>query len=78
MITVRSTEFDFEKFPDNLQQAEESRLYRLVRQNGSIADRTFEIEFFDAGSAPTPSRSERRTRLALKSRSRASLTTNGA
>jgi cytochrome c biogenesis protein CcdA/thiol-disulfide isomerase/thioredoxin len=28
---------------------QDARLYQLVRQNGAIADRTFEIEFFDAG-----------------------------
>ena len=27
----------------------EQRLYQLVRQNGPIADRTFEIEFLDPG-----------------------------
>jgi hypothetical protein len=27
----------------------EDRLYQLVRQTGPVADRTFEIEFFDAG-----------------------------
>ncbi|HEY5808310.1 MAG TPA: hypothetical protein VIT67_10105 [Povalibacter sp.] len=26
------------------------RMYQLIRQPGSIADRTFEIEFFDAGA----------------------------
>jgi hypothetical protein len=26
------------------------RLYQLVRQSGDIADRTFEIEFFDSGA----------------------------
>src|SRR5258706_5431169 len=29
--------------------AEEERLYQLVRQTGPVAERTFEIEFFDAG-----------------------------
>lgn len=28
---------------------QEERLYQLVRQTGPVADRTFEIEFFDAG-----------------------------
>jgi thiol-disulfide isomerase/thioredoxin len=28
---------------------QDGRLYQLVRQTGSVADRTFEIEFFDAG-----------------------------
>jgi hypothetical protein len=28
----------------------EHRLYQLVRQKGSIEDRTFEIEFLDAGA----------------------------
>jgi cytochrome c biogenesis protein CcdA/thiol-disulfide isomerase/thioredoxin len=28
---------------------QQSRLYQLVRQAGSVTDRTFEIEFFDAG-----------------------------
>jgi cytochrome c biogenesis protein CcdA/thiol-disulfide isomerase/thioredoxin len=28
---------------------QEDRLYQLVRQTGPVADRTFEIEFFDAG-----------------------------
>jgi cytochrome c biogenesis protein CcdA/thiol-disulfide isomerase/thioredoxin len=28
---------------------QEDRLYQLVRQTGSVADRTFEIEFFDPG-----------------------------
>ena len=27
----------------------EQRLYQLIRQAGPIADRTFEIEFLDAG-----------------------------
>ena len=27
----------------------EQRLYQLVRQSGSIADRQFEIEFLDSG-----------------------------
>jgi len=27
----------------------EQRLYQLVRQSGPIADRKFEIEFFDSG-----------------------------
>jgi cytochrome c biogenesis protein CcdA/thiol-disulfide isomerase/thioredoxin len=27
----------------------EERLYQLIRQSGSVTDRTFEIEFFDAG-----------------------------
>ena len=27
----------------------EQRLYQLIRQTGHIADRTFEIEFLDAG-----------------------------
>jgi hypothetical protein len=29
---------------------DEQRLYQLVRQNGPVVDRTFEIEFLDAGS----------------------------
>jgi thiol-disulfide isomerase/thioredoxin len=28
---------------------QEARMYQLVRQSGAVADRTFEIEFFDAG-----------------------------
>jgi len=28
---------------------QEGRLYQLVRQTGAVADRTFEIEFFDPG-----------------------------
>ena len=28
---------------------QEGRLYQLIRQAGSVRDRTFEIEFFDAG-----------------------------
>jgi hypothetical protein len=28
---------------------QEDRLYQLIRQTGPVADRTFEIEFFDAG-----------------------------
>jgi Thioredoxin like C-terminal domain len=27
----------------------EQRLYQLVRQNGAVSDRTFEIEFLDPG-----------------------------
>jgi hypothetical protein len=27
----------------------EQRLYQLIRQNGEITDRTFEIEFLDSG-----------------------------
>jgi len=30
--------------------ADDQRLYQLIRQRGSIDDRTFEIEFFDAGA----------------------------
>jgi cytochrome c biogenesis protein CcdA/thiol-disulfide isomerase/thioredoxin len=30
-------------------QVREDRLYQLVRQQGAVADRTFRIEFFDAG-----------------------------
>jgi cytochrome c biogenesis protein CcdA/thiol-disulfide isomerase/thioredoxin len=30
-------------------RVEDGRLYQLVRQTGPVADRTFEIEFFDAG-----------------------------
>jgi len=30
-------------------ELQEQRLYQMVRQTGSIADRTFEIEFFDSG-----------------------------
>ena len=29
----------------------EQRMYQLIRQPGSIADRQFEIEFLDAGAA---------------------------
>jgi hypothetical protein len=29
----------------------EQRLYQLIRQTGSVADREFEIEFLDAGVA---------------------------
>jgi cytochrome c biogenesis protein CcdA/thiol-disulfide isomerase/thioredoxin len=35
--------------PDGLGVVSEQRLYQLVRQNGTIADRTFEIEFLDPG-----------------------------
>jgi Thioredoxin like C-terminal domain len=28
----------------------EARLYQLIRQNGRITDRTFEITFIDAGA----------------------------
>jgi Thioredoxin like C-terminal domain len=28
---------------------QDERLYQLVRQSGAVADRTFEIEFLDAG-----------------------------
>ncbi|WP_421914403.1 cytochrome c biogenesis protein CcdA [Mesorhizobium sp.] len=34
---------------DGWGQVEDARLYQLVRQSGSIKDRTFQIEFFDAG-----------------------------
>jgi hypothetical protein len=30
----------------------EERLYQLIRQNGQITDRTFEITFIDAGARP--------------------------
>jgi hypothetical protein len=30
--------------------ADDQRLYQLIRQRGSIEDRTFEIEFLDAGA----------------------------
>jgi hypothetical protein len=29
----------------------QARLYQIIRQSGEIADRSFEIEFFDAGVA---------------------------
>ena len=35
--------------PDGAGEVREPRLYQLVRQKGSIADRTFEIEFQDPG-----------------------------
>jgi thiol-disulfide isomerase/thioredoxin len=35
--------------PDGSGEVREPRLYQLVRQRGRIEDRTFEIEFFDAG-----------------------------
>ncbi len=34
---------------DGWGSVQEDRLYQLVRQGGTIADRTFEIEFFEAG-----------------------------
>jgi hypothetical protein len=34
---------------DGWGSVQEDRLYQLVRQTGPIADRTFEIEFFEAG-----------------------------
>jgi cytochrome c biogenesis protein CcdA/thiol-disulfide isomerase/thioredoxin len=34
---------------DGWGSVQEDRLYQLVRQTGPVADRTFEIEFFDAG-----------------------------
>jgi hypothetical protein len=34
---------------DGSGEIHEPRLYQLIRQNGPIADRTFEIEFLDAG-----------------------------
>ena len=37
----------------------EARLYQLIRQDGPIADRTFEITFLDPGARPTCSRSAR-------------------
>jgi hypothetical protein len=30
--------------------ADDQRLYQLIRQRGSIEDRTFEIEFLDVGA----------------------------
>jgi hypothetical protein len=35
---------------EGLGSVQEPRLYQLVRQSRPITDRTFEIEFFDAGS----------------------------
>jgi hypothetical protein len=35
---------------DGMGTVSEPRLYQLVRQSGAIADRTFEIEFLDAGA----------------------------
>jgi Thioredoxin like C-terminal domain len=35
--------------PDGTGQVREPRLYQLIRQKGSIMDRTFEIEFLDPG-----------------------------
>jgi thiol-disulfide isomerase/thioredoxin len=35
--------------PDGTGTVRASRLYQLVRQKGSVADRTFEIEFLDSG-----------------------------
>jgi len=34
---------------DGWGSVQDARLYQLVRQTGQVADRTFEIEFFDAG-----------------------------
>jgi hypothetical protein len=34
---------------DGWGSVQEDRLYQLVRQAGPVADRTFEIEFFEAG-----------------------------
>jgi hypothetical protein len=34
---------------DGTGRVTEQRLYQLVRQNGAVTDRTFEIEFPDAG-----------------------------
>jgi hypothetical protein len=34
---------------EGMGSVKEPRLYQLVRQSGAIADRTFEIEFFDPG-----------------------------
>jgi len=34
----------------NLSTADDQRLYQLIRQRSSIEDRTFEIEFLDAGA----------------------------
>jgi thiol-disulfide isomerase/thioredoxin len=36
--------------PDGTGTVREPRLYQLIRQQGSIADRTFEIEFLDPGA----------------------------
>ena len=36
--------------PDGTGEIREPRLYQLIRQQGSIADRTFEIEFLDPGA----------------------------
>jgi len=35
--------------PDGTGVIHEPRLYQLIRQKGSIVDRTFEIEFLDPG-----------------------------
>jgi thiol-disulfide isomerase/thioredoxin len=35
--------------PEGLGEVQEPRLYQLIRQKGSIEDRTFEIEFLDPG-----------------------------
>jgi hypothetical protein len=35
--------------PDGAGEVREPRMYQLIRQNGSITDATFEIEFLDPG-----------------------------
>lgn len=34
---------------DGWGSVQDGRLYQLIRQSGAIKDRTFQIEFFDAG-----------------------------
>ena len=36
--------------PDGTGEIQEPRMYQLIRQKGEIRDRTFEIEFLDAGA----------------------------
>jgi Thioredoxin like C-terminal domain len=35
--------------PDGSSEVREPRLYQMIRQNGPVKDRTFEIEFLDSG-----------------------------
>ena len=42
--------------PDGSGVVRQPRLYQLIRQNGQIGDRTFEIEFLDPACRPTCSR----------------------
>ena len=41
--------FGIDTAPDGSGEIREPRLYQLIRQNGPIVDRTFEIEFLDPG-----------------------------